>query len=423
MKKYIFSITLLSIIPLMGLSPDSVSLSNQGVFQIILIMFIGGFFTAFTPCVYPLIPVTIGIISEINKNHQSSSLLMSIIYAAGIVVTYTALGIIAGFGAFTFGNYMGNTLFVSIIGVIFLALGLSMIGFYEISLPESITKRISNIRGSGIISLFAMGLVSGFVAAPCTGPILASALLFISTGGSPVLGGVYLFSYAVGLSIIFIIAGTFSSVLKKLPRSGRWMVIIRSIFGIAIITYSLYLLDTLFNLTAKINYIVALFLILVGVIGGGLTLEADFKPVRIKLQKLLMVILMSIGILTLLSANRVSEDHIKWVRDYDEGIRVATEKKSPVIIDFYANWCAACKEIKKKTLSDREVQKESERFVMIMLDATSPDEKVTQLEKLYNVSGLPAIIFLDSNQKEIQSMRITGFIDADEFLKRMRSVK
>jgi len=408
---------------LMGFSSEAISLSDRGVFQIILIMFAGGFLTAFTPCVYPLIPVTIGIIAEVNKNYKSSAFLMSVIYASGIIVTYTALGIIAGLGAFTFGNYMGNPISVSIIALIFFILGLSMLGFYEINLPESITRRILNIRGSNLVSLFAMGLVSGFVAAPCTGPILASALLYISTGGSPILGGLYLFSYASGLSIIFIIAGSFSSVLNKLPRSGRWMIVTRSIFGISIITYSFYLIDTLLNFTDKISTVVAVILLIAGIAGGGLTMEADFKPLKIKLLKLLMAVIISIGILTMLSGEKVEADNIKWVKDYDEGMRVATQNRMPVIIDFYANWCAACKEIKKKTLTDRDIQKESERFVMIMIDATNPDDRITELEKRYNVQGLPAIIFLNSQQKEIESLRVTGFIDSKEFLKRMKEVK
>ncbi len=402
---------------------ENLNIADRSVIQIIFIMFAGGFLTAFTPCVYPLIPVTIGIISEINKNYQRPAFVMSVIYSSGIILTYTVLGMLAGIGSFTFGNYMGNPVFVMLIAMLFFIMGLSMNGFYEIKLPDFITKKILNIRGSGIFSLFAMGLVAGFVAAPCTGPILASALIFISTGGSPMLGGIYLFSYAAGLSVIFIIAGSFSSLLKKLPKSGRWMVIVRSIFAIAIISYSFHLINSIYNFVSHINYITGIILIVIGILGGGLTKEADFMTFRIKLQKLLMVSLISVGIISFLSTSHTPEDNIVWIKDYDEGIKLAQTEKRPAIIDFYANWCAACTEIKKKTFPDKDIQEESKRFVMIMIDATSPDERVSEIEKRYKISGLPAIIFLDSQQNEIEELRINGFVDSREFLRRMKAVK
>jgi len=422
LKRSYFILTLFLTLLLVGFA-DDLSFSGKGATQIIILMFIGGFLTAFTPCVYPLIPVTIGIISEINKEQRRSSLLLSLIYSSGIILTYTLLGVFAGLGSLTFGNYMGNPVFVWILALIFFLLGLSMTGFYEIKLPDFIAKRILNIKGSGVVSIFSMGLVAGFVAAPCTGPVLASALIYISTGGSPLLGGIYLFFYATGLSVIFIISGTFSTLLKRLPRSGRWMIIIRSVFAVAIMTYGIYLLNSIYNFAGKLGLILSIILIGLGIAAGGLTREADFMPVKIKLLKLSAVLLISLGLIGLLSGQEEKIDNIKWIKDYEEGMRLSEELKRPVIIDFYANWCAACKEIRAKTFTDGRIQKESERFVMIMIDATNPDEKITDLEKRYRVSGLPTIIFLNSEQKEVQHLRVTGFIGAADFLNRMRNTK
>lgn len=402
---------------------DSFELSDKGVFQVIVLMFLGGFLTAFTPCVYPLIPVTIGIISEINRNYNKSPLLMSTIYGSGIIITYTSLGVIAGLSSLTFGSYMGNPIFIWFIAILFFLLGLSMTGFYELKLPYFITSRITNIKGSGILSVFTMGLLAGFLAAPCTGPILASALIYIGTGHSPILGGVYLFFYALGLSIIFIITGTFSGVLKRLPKSGKWMVTIRSLFAVAIISYSIYLIGTIYDFFDYITPILSVFLTLLGISIGGLTSEADFKPIKVKIIKLTGILLISIGIIGLIGISQKREDKIKWITDYNMGMHTATSLKKPVIIDFYANWCAACKDIKKKTFPDERIQRESERFVMIFIDATNPDEKIFEIEKIYRVSGLPTIIFLDSNQKEIEKLRVTGFVNSEEFLRRMKEVR
>lgn len=427
MKKIGIMLLFIGYIFLTGLAGDKSSLANKGMIETVILMFIGGLLTAFTPCVYPLIPVTIGIITGINKDGKRSPFLMSSVYASGIITTYTTLGIFAGLGSFTFGNYMGNTLFVWFISLIFFALGLAMVGFYEIQIPQSVTNRIFNIRGTGVISIFLMGLVAGFVAAPCTGPILASALIYISTGGSPLLGGIYLFFYALGLSIIFIVAGSFSGLLSKLPKSGRWMTVIRSLFAVAIISYSLYLLNTIYGLIERLNeedvyHITGVILATIGILGGGLTREVDFSPLREKIIKLIMILFLSFSLLSFM-ITRQAEDTISWITDYETGMRKAKEEKRPVIIDFYATWCAACKEIKNKTIPDRRVQEEAERFVMIMVDATNPDEKILEIEKRYRVSGLPTIIFMDSELKEIESLRITGFVSADEFLRRMRSTK
>ncbi len=427
MKKMHSILLIFALFIISGFFDDSRSLSNHGSIEIILIMFIGGFLTAFTPCVYPLIPVTIGIISSINRENKKSPLLLSLIYASGIIITYTVLGVVAGLGSFTFGNYMGSPLFVWILFIIFFALGLSMTGFYEIQLPQSLTNRIVNIKGSGNTSVFLMGLVAGFVAAPCTGPILASALIYISTGGSPLLGGLYLFSYAAGLSIIFIVAGIFSGLLSKLPKSGRWMIVVRSIFAVAIISYALYLLNSSYGFIDLLNsmdryHIIASILAIIGFIGGGLTREVDFSPLSHKLVKLIMVIFISIAFLSFSLSNH-SEDKIEWITDYDTAINKAKNEKKPVIIDFYATWCAACKDIKNKTIPDRRIQEDAKRFIMIKLDVSSPDEKLSNIEKMYAVSGLPSIIFLDSELNEIKNLRITGFVDADDFLRRMKSVK
>ncbi|MCX7944094.1 MAG: thioredoxin fold domain-containing protein [Deltaproteobacteria bacterium] len=416
-----FIILILSLL-ISGFTDQSV-FSDKGFLNIIIIMFIGGFLTAFTPCVYPLIPVTIGIISEINKDNKKPPLLMSLIYASGIIMTYTSLGVIAGLGSFTFGSYMGNKLFVWVLSLIFFLLGLSMAGFYEFKLPTYITDKIVNIKGSNVVSIFIMGLVAGFVAAPCTGPILASALIFISTGGSPLLGGMYLFFYSVGLSIIFVVAGSFSGILKKLPRSGGWMIVVRSIFAVAIISYSFYLIDSIYRFSNHLNVLSSSVILIVGILIGGLTKEADFMPLKIKLQKLAGILLISLSLIGFSSEYHKEQDNINWIPDYHEGIKKAAQLKKPVIIDFYANWCAACKEIKRKTFPDKRIQKESERFVMIFVDMTNQTKETSELEKKYRITGLPAIIFLDSQQNEIEQLRVKGYVNAEEFLSRMRQVR
>ena len=212
------------------------ALSGGRVWLAFLIVFAGGILTSLTPCVYPLIPITVSIFGANESAGLFKSLLLSVVYVLGIVVTYSILGVAVASTGAVFGQIMANPWVVGFISLILVSLGLSMFGVFEIRLPYTVQNRLNSVGGTGFAGAFAMGTVAGVIAAPCTGPALAVVLTYIATTGSLFLGFWLMFTYALGMGLLFIGIGTFSGMLSALPRSGGWMYVLENIFGIAIIT-------------------------------------------------------------------------------------------------------------------------------------------------------------------------------------------
>ena len=202
--------------------------------------------TSLTPCVYPLIPITVSVFGANESAGFLKSFLLSVVYVLGIVVTYSILGVAVASTGAVFGQIMANPWVVGFISLILVSLGLSMFGVFEIRLPYAVQNRLNTVGGTGFAGAFAMGTVAGVIAAPCTGPALAVVLTYIATTGSLFLGFWLMFTYALGMGLLFIGIGTFSGLLSALPRSGGWMYVLENVFGIAIITMALYFLKDVF---------------------------------------------------------------------------------------------------------------------------------------------------------------------------------
>ena len=222
------------------------ALSGGRVWLAFLLVFAGGILTSLTPCVYPLIPITVSLFGANESAGLFKSFLLSVVYVLGIVVTYAILGVAVASTGAVFGQIMANSWVVGFISLILVSLGLSMFGVFEIRLPYAVQNRLNTVGGAGFAGAFAMGTVAGVIAAPCTGPALAVVLTYIATTGSLFLGFWLMFTYALGMGLLFIGIGTFSGLLSALPRSGGWMYILENIFGIAIITMAVYFLKDVF---------------------------------------------------------------------------------------------------------------------------------------------------------------------------------
>ena len=222
------------------------ALSGGRVWLAFLLVFAGGILTSLTPCVYPLIPITVSIFGANESAGLFKSFLLSLVYVIGIVVMYSILGVAVASTGAVFGQIMANPWVVGGISLILVTLGLSMFGVFEIRLPAAMQNRLNTVGGAGFAGAFAMGTVAGVIAAPCTGPALAAVLTYIAATGSLFLGFWLMFTYAFGMGLLFITIGTFSGLLSALPRSGGWMYVLENIFGIAIITMALYFLKDVF---------------------------------------------------------------------------------------------------------------------------------------------------------------------------------
>lgn len=418
--------------------------ANKSLFGALVLAFIAGIGISFTPCIYPMIPITVAIIGGQETQKPLRGFYLSLVYVLGIAVVYSALGVAAASTGSLFGSAVNSPWVVGFVATVFIALAFSMFGVFELKLPTSLAERFGKKKGAGILGIFFMGLVSGTVASPCVGPILVSLLVYIASTGSKILGFWLLFVFAWGMGLLLIAVGTFSGALKVLPRSGVWMVMIKKILGILLMGAALYYLKAI--IPEKIFIItLGIFLITVGIFSGGLDRLVSESAVLLRVKKSFGILCIIFGIYflvgTLLLKGLIlspialipgtigekvvtnKSGGIEWIFSESQGLNMAKGEDKPVMIDFWAEWCSVCKKLEKKTLSDTDVVEESKRFVSIKIDCTDVDDKnIKKLWKKYGIVGLPTIIFIDKSGKVVQNSTINGFIGPPEFKKIMKEI-
>ncbi len=397
------------------------ALSGGQVWLAFLLVFAGGVLTSLTPCVYPLIPITVSIFGANESAGLFKSFLLSVVYVLGIVVTYSILGVAVASTGAVFGQIMANPWVVGGISVILVSLGLSMFGVFEIRLPYTVQNRLNSVGGTGFAGALAMGTVAGVIAAPCTGPALAVVLTYIATTGSLFLGFWLMFTYALGMGLLFISIGTFSGLLSALPRSGGWMYVLENIFGIAIITMALYFLKDVFPplqyfLQNSLPFFaVAGGLLLIGLWLGKLTQSFRGISRPVQFQKACGLLLAIFGVYMFVGGiQEPAGPHLDWIYDETEGFEIAKRENKRIMLDFYADWCGACKELDHKTFADPAVAAKLENYVTVKLDFTRISETTEALTAKYQIPGLPVVIFMDAEGKILK--RFTGFVGPEEML-------
>jgi len=337
----------------------------------VLFTLAAGFLTALSPCVYPIIPITLSVIGARRYESAMQGFLVSLSYVAGMVALYVGLGILFSSVGILFGAVYQYPPVLLAVGVLFLFFALSMLGVLNWILPDSLLKRLSTIGGSGIRGAFLMGLVSGLIASPCTGPVLAFILTLISRQGDIWSGSLLMIVYGVGMGIPFLILGTFSSAVARIPKSGSWMNVVKVLFTLCMLGASSYY----FYLGIK------------GIISQS---EAPTTDPYAKLEA---------------------------------DLAAARESKIPVVIDFYADWCTVCKEIESVTFQNQKVAKRLTEFKVLRVDITNLTPPVTRIMDKFEITGLPLIIFFDEKGLLLENLSVTGFMSPDQFLIRLDAVK
>ena len=422
------------------------TIESKGIFVSLILIFLAGVGLSFTPCVYPMIPITVAVIGGQATGDQSvgrkplTAFFLSLIYVLGISIVYSAMGVAAASTGSLFGTALQSPWVIGFVVAVFVGLALSMFGVYYLRIPSFISDRLGTGTRKGIIGVFAMGLVSGIVASPCIGPALASLLVYIASTGNKFMGFWMLFVFAWGLGVLLIVLGTFSGTIKALPKSGVWMETVERIFGLLLIGAALYYLRLIISESAFI-IILGLFLIITAVFSGGfdrLTHEsASFQRAKKAFGLIAFIFgayflvghLMIKGLIlppfsaTTPAQSVTTQEKINWVVSEEEGLRQARMEGKPAMIDFWASWCAACMEFEKITYANPEVMKELKKFVNIKIDCTNTnDPKIKQLWEKYGIVGLPTIAFINKDGTVVSDKTITGFINAEEFLRSLRSL-
>jgi thiol:disulfide interchange protein DsbD len=400
-------------------------------FLLFLLVFVAGFFTSLTPCVYPVIPIVMGYIGTRSGKKKLKGFYLSIFFVLGLAVVYSVLGVIAAATGTLMGVSFQNPVVVIVIAGIFIAMGLSLAGFYEIPVPTSISSKVQSGQKSEILGSLLVGGISGIIAAPCVGPVLIALLSWISQTGNIFLGFWLTFVFSMGLGVIFLVVGTFSGLISAMPKGGKWMDYIKYFFALVLLAGGIYFLGTIAPSWISL-FLWGVFLVSASIFMGL------FKPLeddeqKSKIFKVIVVLIFLIGALLFVkalemkyfpskyaAAEPVEKVHLPWVSDHEQGKNQAKLENKIMMIDTYADWCVACKELDEYTFSTPEVSEKLKSFILVKLDFTKKDEANEARRKSLGVIGMPTVIFFNPDGTEIK--RFSGFKKKNEFLEIIASL-
>ncbi|MEO8217280.1 MAG: cytochrome c biogenesis protein CcdA [Acidobacteriota bacterium] len=392
------------------------TLASRGLLLTLLSVFVLGLALNLTPCVYPLIPITVAFFSSQSEGRRSTRVMLSFAYVLGIAVTYSVLGVFSAMTGKLFGAWLQLPAVLIFFAVLMLILSASMFGLFDIRVPHFITDR-AGARG-GVLGALTMGLLVGIVAAPCVGPFVISLIALVGQSGSIPLGFILFFTLALGLGVPYLLLGIFSSALESIPRSGMWMVQVKKAMGFILIAMAFYFLRPLLG-EAVYRWGVGACLIVgaVFLFFTGRSAQRGGEIVRIVAGLLMLVA----GLLFVIPRSEGPE--ISWKPLDDASLSRARAAGQPVLIDFYADWCLPCKELDRETFTEKGVRAEADRFARLKANLTNTsDPAIVALSRRYAIVGVPTIVFLDWRGNEIKHLRLTGFEKAGDFIRRMQQV-
>jgi thiol:disulfide interchange protein DsbD len=389
---------------------------SGGLAVALLVIFLGGLALNLTPCVYPLIPITIGYFGGQSEGKTSRLFMMGLLYMLGMALTYSVIGVITSLSGALFGTLLQNMYVIIAIAALFVILSLSQFGVYEFNLPSSWMAAAGGAKG-GLFGAFFMGLTMGIVAAPCIGPFVIGLVTYVAAQGDPFRGFLMFFVLAIGLGLPYMILALFSGKLKQLPRSGEWMDGVKHIFGFLMLAMALYFIEPILPKSIQ-PFILHGF----GIIAAAILLLIDKKGDGVKgfriFKMIFSLFVIAVSTYALMPSEKQSPD---WKVFSESKYDMSLKNNERMIIDFYADWCIPCKELDALTFSNSDVIDESKRYTAYKADLTqsgSPENE--SLTKRFRIRGVPTILIIDEQGNEIE--RITGFVNAETFLQKIRSV-
>ncbi len=407
---------LLAALPAHG--ADFAEAAARGTAQAFLFALTAGFLTSLTPCVYPMIPITVSIFGARATSSRARAFLLATAYVAGIAVMFGALGTTFALLGKAFGTFLANPWVVVPLALFFFAMATSMFGAFDLALPAPLQERLSRVGGRGFLGAFLMGLVGGLIAAPCTGPPLAGILAYVATTRDAFLGFLLLATYAAGIGVPFWAIAGFS---MQLPRSGPWMNTVKSLFGVALLVAGLYFLRPVVPALARVGGASGLALgaavaaVVAGIALGGVHLSFTAGAAR-AVRKAVGVVLVVAGCLGLINHLLTPAVHVAWLRSEPEAVAAAREARKPLLVDFTADWCLPCQEMDVKVFGRAEVASALDGFVRLRVDLTREDDdpSLDPLKERYRVETLPAVRFATADGRILAE--INQLVSWREFL-------
>ena len=415
---------------------------KHGSLALVLLTFFGfGLLLSLTPCTFPMIPIISGvIISQGEGITTKKAFMLSLVYVLAMAVAYTIAGVLAGlFGSNLQAALQTPWVIYSFAGI-FVALALSMFGFYELKLPDSLVAKVSSNHHSnrgGYIGVAIMGFLSALIVGPCVAAPLAGALVYIGQTGDAVLGGAALFVMSLGMGFPLIVVGV--SAGKFMPKPGAWMTMVSAVFGVMMLGIAIWMLERVVD-----SYIIMFLYSMLG-ISFALYLGALDNGAHIFRRSVGMILfiystILFVGTLggsesmsrpleflkgssisqSVQKSTRIEFKIVRSIKELDKELEASKGKK--IMLDFSAEWCAVCKELDKETFSDDAVKEKMKEFVLIRADVTENSKEQKALSKKYGVFGPPVLIFFDKELKVLDSKTIVGFIEPKAFLEHLKSI-
>ena len=401
-----------------------------------LILFVSGLALNLTPCVLPLIPITLGFFSMQSRGQVGQRVGLSALYALSMASMYAVLGTAASLAGKAFGFQFQNPWVLGTLIALIVLFALALFGVYKFQVPPALMRYVG--ARQGWLGAILMGLLAGVAAAPCIGPVIAALISIVAALANPMIGFLAFLALGLGLGAPYFVAGLFyDRVQKRIPRSGEWTILMERIFGVLLLGVALFFASSLMSpQTYGWAWVAFLGLSALYFLFGER--KEITQPRVMRFKQAIGVAFAAIMVNNALSMTRPKVEimvnnalsmtrpkvEIAWEPYSLQRLEQAKADGKPVIIDFTATWCQACGELKHFTFTDPAVVRESERFVRLVLDATTEsDPTVQDALKRHAVVGLPTVIFIDSQGNERRDLRLTGFERADKFLKRMQAVQ
>lgn len=390
---------------------------HEGLLLSLVLVFLAGIGASLTPCVFPMIPITMAIIGA-KGGGRAKGFLLSLMLVLGMAVTYTALGVIAAKSGAAFGAAAQKPAFLIPMAILFAVFALSLFGAFEIQLPQSIQMKLQGDGPrQGYMGAFIMGLVLGPLAAPCVGPVVGAVLAAIAQQGDVTLGALKLFVFTLGMGVLFMVVGTFSATL---PKSGDWLIRFKRIMGLAVLGFAVWSLRLIVPEWMLLAMLGALQLIGAAVFGVFGPADSFLGQIR----KGFGILLLVLGILHCVRASEVAFNmsvfpgggrsaavaeaaHKGWLeQDYEGALKQAKAENKLVLVDIYAEWCAQCKELDEKTWPDPAVRAWiAKNAVAVRIDT---DAQRKDLQPVFKITGYPTVMLMDAEGKEVRP-RLMGF--------------
>jgi len=435
-------------------APDSVmpeqdrfvqALIHNGLWTNLGMMFVAGLLLAFTPCVFPMVPILSAIIIGQGVTvRPRRAFLLTVSYVVAMALTYTVAGVLAGMFGQSVQAAFQNPWILGGFSLIFVLLALSMFGLYELQLPSVLQQRLNALsqrQATGTyLGAAIMGFLSALIVGPCVAAPMAGVLLYISTQGDAFIGGLSLFVLSLGMGLPLLVFG--ASAGRILPKAGAWMHVIRPVFGVMMLGVAIWMMERILPFTVTMFLWACLIIASAVYLGALERLPDDCNPWR-KLWKALGIVLLIWGGMLMVGAGSGGNDIFNPLSSFaqrqgggvEKGLefrrftglsglqrelQTARDRGMPVMVDFYADWCVDCRRMEINAFSDSGVHEQLNGVRLLQADVTANDDDDQALLKHYRLFGPPAILFFDHTGKELAGHRLIGYQTADELSNKIR---